>query len=235
MPRARRGFGHMRQLPSGRYQASYTGPDGRRHNASTTFATRMDAEGWLNRRREEINDGQWRPGGATASGRKVITFGEYAASWLARRDLKPRTRAHYETLLRVHLLPTFADVGLWAITPAMVAQWHHDLGKATGPTYRSHAYALLRTILRTAIDEDELTVNPCRIRGAGSSRRVKKIEPASLDQLAALVAAMPERLRVMTLLAAWCGLRFGEITELRRARTSTSLAASCGCAGPSCG
>ena len=27
---------------------------------------------------------------------------------------------------------------------------------------------------------------------------------------------MPERYRVMTLLAAWCGLRFGELTELRR-------------------
>ncbi len=27
---------------------------------------------------------------------------------------------------------------------------------------------------------------------------------------------MPERYQVMTLLAAWCGLRFGELTELRR-------------------
>ena len=27
---------------------------------------------------------------------------------------------------------------------------------------------------------------------------------------------MPERLQPMTLLAAWCGLRFGELTELRR-------------------
>ena len=27
---------------------------------------------------------------------------------------------------------------------------------------------------------------------------------------------MPERHRLMVLLAAWCGLRFGELTELRR-------------------
>jgi integrase len=37
-----------------------------------------------------------------------------------------------------------------------------------------------------------------------------------LPELEALVAAMPERLRLLVLLAAWCGLRFGELTELRR-------------------
>jgi len=38
----------------------------------------------------------------------------------------------------------------------------------------------------------------------------------ALEELAALVAATPERLRLMPLLASWCGLRFGELIELRR-------------------
>lgn len=54
------------------------------------------------------------------------------------------------------------------------------------------------------------------IRGAGNSKRVHKIKPATPPEMAVLVEAMPERYRVMTLLAAWCGLRFGELTELRR-------------------
>lgn len=58
--------------------------------------------------------------------------------------------------------------------------------------------------------------NPCHIRGAGSSKRVKRIEPATLPELQALTEAMPERYQLMVLLAAWCGLRFGELTELRR-------------------
>ena len=41
-------------------------------------------------------------------------------------------------------------------------------------------------------------------------------EPATLDELALLVAALPERLRLMIELAAWCALRFGEVAELRR-------------------
>jgi integrase len=50
----------------------------------------------------------------------------------------------------------------------------------------------------------------------GNSKRVHKIKPLTLPELEALVAAMPERLRLLVLLAAWCGLRFGELTELRR-------------------
>lgn len=61
-----------------------------------------------------------------------------------------------------------------------------------------------------------IPANPCHIRGAGNSKRVHKIKPATLAELETLVAAMPERYRLMVLLAAWCGLRFGELTELRR-------------------
>ena len=41
----RRGFGAIRRLPSGRFQAGYVGPDMVRHKAATTFETREDAEG----------------------------------------------------------------------------------------------------------------------------------------------------------------------------------------------
>ncbi len=83
-------------------------------------------------------------------------------------------------------------------------------------TTRSHAYALLRTILNTAVSDDIIAANPCRIRGAGQAKRVKRIKRPTLDEPAALVAAMPNRYRLVTLLAAWCGLRFGELTDLRR-------------------
>jgi integrase len=82
---------------------------------------------------------------------------------------------------------------------------------------RAHAYGLLRTIMNTAVADEVIAANPCRIRGGGTARRVKKIRPASLPELEALVKALPERYRLMALLACWCGLRFGELAELRRA------------------
>lgn len=81
---------------------------------------------------------------------------------------------------------------------------------------RAHAYQLLRTILGQAERDELITRNPCHIRAAGNAKRVKKIEPATVDQLGTLVGAMPPRYQPMVLLAAWCGLRFGELTELRR-------------------
>ena len=42
-----RGWGHVRKLPSGRFQASYIGPDGNRHRAPMTYGKRADANGWL--------------------------------------------------------------------------------------------------------------------------------------------------------------------------------------------
>ena len=64
---------------------------------------------------------------------------------------------------------------------------------------------------------DELiAANPCRVRGGGSTKRVKRIKPATLGELEALVGATPDRYKLMMLLAAWCALRFGELAELRR-------------------
>jgi len=211
--RRRRGFGSVRRLPSGRFQAHYTGPDGLRYPAATTFQAKIDAEAWLAARRNEITDGEWTPG---RSRKKVaVAFGPYAATWLDRRDLKPRTRSHYQRLLEAHLLPTFGDMAVKAITPETVTSWHASLNRRT-PTLRAHCYALLKAILATAVADDVIGANPCRIRGASSSRRAKQIRPASLAELETLVEAMPDRYKAMTLLAAWCGLRFGELVALRR-------------------
>ena len=103
---------------------------------------------------------------------------------------------------------------MYRLTPALVREWHARTALHT-PTTRAHAYALLKTICATAVTDDLITANPCRIRDAGQAKRASKTEPASLEDLEALVDAMPEKYRLMVLLAAWCGLRFGELTELR--------------------
>lgn len=210
MAGTKRTFGEIDKRASGRYRARYTGPDGQRHSAPHTFDTRGDAETWLTLRRAEIIRDDWTPTTAART-----TFGAYAETWLADRPLKPTTRQHYRSLLDVQILPTFAAVPLKAITPATVRRWHADL-PADRPTLRAHAYGLLRAIMQTAMHDGEIPANPVHIRGAGTAKRVKKIRPASLAELEALTAAMPERYRPMVLLAAWCGLRFGELTELRR-------------------
>lgn len=216
MPRPKRTFGTANKLPSGRYRARYVGPDGTRHSAPHTFDTKGDADTWLALRRAEVLKAEWTP---PSTGQ---TFGPYAEKWLADRKLKPRTREHYGDIIGRHLA-VLADVPLRRITPDLVARWHADLN--TGPTMKAHAYSLLRTVLNTAMAYDLINANPCRVRGAGNAKRVHKVKPASLPEVAALVAAMPEDLRAMTLLAAWCGLRYGELAALRRSDVDPAGAA----------
>jgi integrase len=210
MVRHRRSFGEISKLPSGRYRARYVAPGAGKVSAPNTFATKGEADRWLTLRRAELLKVDWT---ATVSGTR--TFGDYARAWLAERQLKPRTRAYYTNLLDKQILPTFASTPVRSISPTMVRGWYSSLSPDT-PTLRAHAYGLLRAILHTAVYDGEMTANPAHIRGAGTTTRAVAITPANLDELTTLVAAMPPRRQAMILLAAWCGLRFGEITELRR-------------------
>ncbi|GAA5162608.1 tyrosine-type recombinase/integrase [Ornithinimicrobium tianjinense] len=214
------GSGSVRMLPSGKPQARFRGPDGKRY--SKTWDTMRNARKWLSDmeesvRRAEYLDEEWQPPTTETQARIKAhdTLAAYAETWLAERDLKPRSRAHYRKLLDQHILPALGDRRPKSITPDVVRAWYAGLDKST-PTMRSHAYSLLRTIFTTAVQDGLADANPCHIRGASNAKRVHKIEPLSTAELTALVEAMPERYRAMTLLAAWCGLRFGELTELRR-------------------
>lgn len=205
-------FGNVRKLPSGRFQARYTGPDGREHKAPTTFETKRDASACLAMQQADITRRTWLPG---VSGRDVPTLAEFSTAWLDGRDLKPKTRAHYLDLLEKFILPTLGDLRVQTLTPEHVEDWHRALGRST-PTYRAHAYTLLRTIMGAAVEQRLTAANPCHIAGASNVKRRKQIEPATLEELDVIVEHLPERYRAMVLLAAWCALRFGELAELRR-------------------
>ena len=154
--------------------------------------------------------------GTAAPGAGVLTLASYAGLWLDQRDLKARTREHYRALLDAHILPTrLARLPLKSITADDVRAWHAALDRST-PTLRAHCYGLLRTIMGTAVTDGKIGANPCVIRGAGSAKRAVTIRPASIDELSKLTDAMPGRYQAMVLLASWCALRFGELTELRR-------------------
>ena len=210
--KTRRSWGKTRTLPSGRVQASYV-VDGVRHVAPVTFLTKYDAGSWLDMRHAEVLEHRWKP--APPVERGTEQFESYARRWLAERELKPRTRAEYGKTLDNKLVPAFGGRPLRDITAEDVRAWYRSLDP-NRKTARSHAYALLRTVLGTAASEGELDANPCHIVGAGSTKRARVIRPATLDELATITEHMPPRYRCMVLLASWTALRFGELTELRR-------------------
>jgi integrase len=213
----KRPFASIELLPSKRWRVKYT-HDGVRRCAPHTFDNRLTAEAWVVATRRKIDKDQW--DATDDDPKEQVTFGAYSQRWLANRQvsgrpIKARTREHYDAILDDHLLDTFGHRQLAAIKPKDVRDWYAET-LTDHPTMRSHAYSLLRTIMGSAVVDELIDANPCRIVGAGRSKRVHKIRPASVDELATLTEAMPERLRLMVTLASWCALRFGETVELRR-------------------
>ena len=217
MTRAKRDFGTIRKRANGRWQAYYMGPDQAFHRAPSTFEAKVDAEAWLAAERRLMQNDEWSPSKSRRAKvvRSTEMFGPYAEAWLEQRELKPRTRALYRRLLDRFILPAFAEVSLRDITPQVVRTWHSGLDSSR-PTQRAHTYSLLRSILSTAVTDEILASNPCRVRGAGSAKRVRSIEPATLGELEVLLEQIPAPYRALVLIGAWCGLRFGEVSELRR-------------------
>jgi integrase len=65
------------------------------------------------------------------------------------------------------------------------------------------------------VAEGELARNPCVIPGAGQERSLER-PAASLAQVYQLAGQVPPRWKALILLAAFCGLRFGELAALTR-------------------
>lgn len=216
------GFGTVRTLPSGNFQASYIGPDGRRHKAATTFTAKGPARDWLALVKAQINKGTWLPPeeAGTKRAREAMTFGEYSERWLTTRrkkgqPLRPNTQQTY----RAHLdnrLAFFADKRLVAIDRAMVRGWHNDLIATGRISQATAAYKLLALILGEAVEDELIESNPCRIRDAASARTGREVVPPTREELAVVVDLINPRYKALVQIMAWGGLRFGEAAELRR-------------------
>jgi integrase len=215
----RRGFGAIRKLPSGRFQAHYTTPTGAKVTAPATFPSKIEAEVWLAERRREIEADRFDP--AAGRRRQRITFADYSAEWLDTRQvggraLKAQTRGHYQGILDRELLPVFGPKLLTGITASDIRGWYAN-ALAAKPTMRAHAYSLLRTILTTALADELIDTQPCRIRGAGRVKAaVHQVTPATISEVEVIAAKMPPRLRLTIICASWLAMRQGEILELRR-------------------
>lgn len=215
---AKRSFGTIDKLPSGRFRARFIGPDGVTYSAKTaagralTFTTRGDADVYLGKQLAAISAETWKPPGQVVEA--PVTLDAYATKWLARRTLSPTTRQSYLSLLEHHIEPTFGGVAVAAITKDAVEDWHARDAK---PTAKAHAYSLLRTILATAVDDDLIAKNPCRVRGGGSTPTVKQLETVPPpEKIAELVAVLNARYQALAVLAVWTSCRQGELFALER-------------------
>jgi integrase len=61
-----------------------------------------------------------------------------------------------------------------------------------------------------------LDANPCQIERAMTTHRRREPVILTVAEVGQLAEKIGDRLRALVLISAWCGLRFGEVIELRR-------------------
>lgn len=214
----KRRFGSVRQLPSGKWQARYTGPDGLPRKAPVTFDTKRSAEQRLVEIEAEILRGDWLDPDAGK-----VAFSDYAQQWVRERDLKARTREEYRRHLRLHVEPFLGHLALADIKPAVIRNWRAErLAAGVGKPTVAKTYRILHAVFTTAVDDDELIRrNPCRVKGGGQDKAEER-PTVPLDQVFAIAAVIQPRYRLLVLLATFAQLRFGELIALRRRHINLS-------------
>jgi hypothetical protein len=121
--------------------------------------------------------------------RLKVEFEDWTEHFMATGLWKAKTRADYEGLLRVLILPTFGAMALGRIDQVAVKEWVAALHKRGLSPYRiRNAYRLLSKILKTAVQAGYLPRNvaegsPCpgSSRATGPSSRPPK-SPGSFER-----------------------------------------------------
>ncbi|MGH8991997.1 MAG: tyrosine-type recombinase/integrase [Acidimicrobiia bacterium] len=136
--------------------------------------------------------------------------------------LRPSTQRIYDVNIRNHILPELGVVELGKLTPSMLRGWLAGLaakvgrrGKTLAPGSVSQAYRTLNRLLEAAVENELLGRNP--LRGVKPPRvEAEPMRFLTHDEVATLAAAIDPRYRALVLLAAYSGLRAGELAALRR-------------------
>lgn len=201
-------------LPSGRLRARYRDSSGafRSRTWPRVDGNIREAVRWRNERMSEV------AAGTHPEGDHRVLFADYAADRVAAwRRHKDTTRAQVDSHLRNHVLPYFGDRQVGAIRTAHVEAWVAQTEQVIAPSTLRVVFAWLNRIMADAVRERLIRDNPCT--GVELPEMAKtEVVPLDLAAADALFAAMPDHLRATVMVAAWSGLRQGEVLGLRRHR-----------------
>ncbi|MFD7557616.1 tyrosine recombinase XerC [Streptomyces sp. NPDC059835] len=143
-----------------------------------------------------------------------IKFAEWCDRWWEARLVEPHTQRGDASCIRTHITPYWSDREVRAISRLDVQSWVRKLVVAgKGPSAVRRAYNLLSSIMRAAVDEDLITVTPCR-RIDLPPEAVKPPQWFTVEQAQAILDELDQPWQTMVLLAFYTGLRWGELAGL---------------------
>jgi integrase len=203
------------RLPDGRQVQKKIGPGwSERGRPPAGYFTKRLAEDWLRGVLDEARRGTL--AGAVRTG---ATFADAAGEFLRYaehdRGCKPSTLRDYRSNIEAHMLPAFGDQPLETITVASIDSWRTALG-GLSPRTKNKLLVVMHGIFRRAQHVWNLPANPTASVEKYRQRSSGDIDVFTPEEVLALVrAAGSEQDAAIYLLAAFTGLRRGELLALR--------------------
>jgi integrase len=208
--------GHIKRRVSKRtgrvtYQARIPHPSRPAKHIVKTFDRKADATRWLDEQKSKVMTGDFIDPQASA-----MLFRELMVTWERTRAAKlaPKTRERYESVVRAHLLPAFGSTPIGKLTRAVFKEWFAALDATPGTARKIQI--VLSSILSEGVELGVLRDNPAaRLRLAAAPRRDMTILTAEEIRAVAQAIERPSD-RLAVYVAAYTGLRAGELWALRR-------------------
>ena len=192
----------------GRYRVRYRLPDGSLFTEGG-FTTRADAE----RRAADVESDQRRE--LFVDPRLAqTTVGEWVGVWSTAHDVSPITWRTYDSHLRNHILPRFAEMPLGDVQRITVKAWVKTLRRTLAEKSVADVAGLLSMILGEAVDEGLIGANPCHKLRLHTTQAPERPH-GSGEEVAAIAGRVSPPHAVLILTAAYTGMRWGELAGLQ--------------------
>ena len=229
MPARRRPRGHIRELPSGSFQAIvYAGVDpltGKERYLRETSRTYDQAEVSLTRLQAQVDEDRHPKSG--------ITIGQAVTQWLDVVDLEDTTRERYQDLIRIYIAPTFGDLAAAKLDAELLERFYARLQRCralcNGKASASHEcrplssstvrkiHFIIRGSLERAVRWRHLGVNKAALAEAPSPAPSEP-DPPTAEEAALMLSeawASDPDWGLLLWLTMVTGSRRGEVSALR--------------------
>lgn len=207
MARREHGAGSIFQRDDKRWvgQVNVAPPGAARKRRTVYGKTRAEVV----RKLAEANDAKAKGDHSTTSPR----FSIWLDQWLARADLKPRTRASYSSVIEKHIKPVIGNVKIGNLRADHVHALHDSMSHLSTTTARN-AHRIAGAAMNEALSQQRAAVNPFGFVKAPAAADTERPAMTATAARAVIDAAKGTPMESRWLAAIYLGMRPGECLGL---------------------
>lgn len=193
-----------------------TDTPGERKQKTRHFDRKKDAEEWLTKITNDINEGSYiQPSN--------MPVGDWVSKWLhtyGKVDIRDSTLASYDSYIQNHIKPGIGHIPLNKLTPHLIQEFYNDLELA--PASVKYIHSILRKSLEKAVTLEHIRSNPAdgsKVSVPKKSKEKSELQYWDKKQTKKFLESAEKHTNPiygkLFYVAVWTGMRRGKLIGLR--------------------